>query len=352
MKTHPYNASHRSSRLRPRWFVGSGALLFAATLMALTHSGTLQAIGQQQQPAASNGQRQADDASPATAAAADAQAAAELALSQGQRERAADELVWQTIERLTHGGAFEAKLKQRVWAAGREVVGVGRYEQAGGRTGRVSMELMIPIAHGKCLMQQTCDGRLAWTREQVGDEVRLRRVDVGRLDELVPPDQRKASGSIAPGLRVGGLVELFERIHTDYRLRLVGGQLEGRAVWILRGAIRPETRQQILETAGRQDWPPLCPVEARVAIAAEDGPQDFGQGLPVRFEFWGQKASGEPSLISLLEVYDARAIEPAPQQHFRYETGGQDVDFTNDTERYLRRFGVRLTDSQRMMLWR
>src|SRR6056297_1258919 len=118
--------------------------------------------------------------------------------SRQQARQAAQPLIRDTLQRLTAGPAFDAKLTQHIWAQGREVVGVGRYEQAGEETGWFSMEMMVPTASGKCLLQQMSDGRLAWTREQVGDQVRLRRVDVGRLDELVPP--HKYDG-LRPGLR-------------------------------------------------------------------------------------------------------------------------------------------------------
>lgn len=294
-----------------------------------------------------------DDASVSTERAADSPS------ETIQAERAADRLIRDTIRRLTAGPAFDAKLTQHIWAHGREVVGVGRYEQAGEETGWFSMEMMIPTASGKCLLQQMSDGRLAWTREQVGERVRLRRVDVGRLDELVPSQHGNGS---RPGLRVGGLVELLQRIHTDYRLVRTAGRVDGRRVWVLRGSLREHVAESIAPSNGSA-WPGLCPREVLVAIAADRNEQGFGKGLLARIEFWSDRpdeVDGEAdsvqlaqrNLISLLKIYDARRINPAPQQHFSFETGESDVQFINDTERYVEMFGVKLTAKERVMLLR
>jgi hypothetical protein len=219
---------------------------------------------------------------------------------------------------------------------------------------------MVPTASGKCLLQQMSDGRLAWTREQVGTQVRLRRVDVGRLDELVPP--HKYDG-LRPGLRVGGLVELLQRIETDYDLTRTAGKVDGRRVWVLRGPLREPPANRIAAASEGDAWPTLCPREVLVAIAAEDHAEGFGKGLPVRIEFWNQRPEqvesagprvqlAQRNLISLLKIYDVRAINPAPQQHFSFETGESDVQFINETERYVQMFGVQLTAKERVMLLR
>ena len=46
-------------------------------------------------------------------------------------------LIREVINRLANGDAFDAKVRQRVWTAGRKVVGVGTYVQSGGGTGSV-----------------------------------------------------------------------------------------------------------------------------------------------------------------------------------------------------------------------
>ncbi len=88
-------------------------------------------------------------------------------------------LATRTIERLVYGDAFDAKLRQRVWVGGREIIGVGQYEQAGGGTGRYIMELSMHDGDNKQSLRQLSDGRLTWTRTQIGAEIAIGRVDLG-----------------------------------------------------------------------------------------------------------------------------------------------------------------------------
>lgn len=261
--------------------------------------------------------------------------------------RIASTIANRVLDYLTWGPPLEAKLRLRAWAAGREVVEVGYYQQAGRGTGRSQMGLQVPIAEGTARWQQVCDGRLAWTREELAGEVRVRRVDLGRLDELlsvqsaVDLENREGSESegsrITPRLRVGGLAEIVDRIQADYRLSVSEGHIEevdseGRIEKVRMLVIKGEMRTVILEAmqaAGGGVISPLVPRQVMIAIPADS----LAEPLPARIEFWSE-AKGR--LISLLEIYDSTTIEPPPIEHFRFEAGGD--DFVNETELYLRRF--------------
>lgn len=244
----------------------------------------------------------------------------------GASRQAAMAMAERIIEYLTLGPPLEAKLRQRVWAAGREVVEVGRYEQAGRGTGRLRMELQVPIADGTSRWQQTCDGRLAWTREEMAGEVRVRRVDLGRLDEVAAAAR---SQRVSPRLRVGGLAEIIDRIAADFSLRLYEGHIEGKPMIVLQGPFRKDVGENLMNRLKRETWPELVPRQVRIAVAADslDAP------LPSRIEFWTQP---DGRRISLLEIYDVAGIEPPGIDQFRFEPGGD--DFSNETELYLDRF--------------
>jgi hypothetical protein len=326
-------------------------------------------------------------------------------------------LLRRVITQIALGEAFDAKVRQRVWVGGREVIGVGTYEQAGDGSGRFNLQVAMHDGDGKHTLQQISDGRLAWTREQIGDEVTLRRVDVGRLDQWVHgsslSDQsgslagadtpRSLVGDLPPSVRVGGFAEILERLASDYRLKLVAGHLEDHEVWIVRGSLRNEVRAEMLADFLDNEWPELCPTEAVVAIAKTPNPEtQFGQGIPVRFEFWaspskitdevkrpfepdvatepdnavsvdvadeiqsstaspkaaqpspgtaaGQAASSR--LVSLIELYAIRPIASPPVGRFRFENQDMEVNFTNETDRYLSRYGIRITERQSRLLRR
>lgn len=287
-------------------------------------------------------------------------------------------LAQRTIERLALGDAFDAKLRQRIWVGGREVVGIGHYEQSGGGTGRFSFEMTIHDGDSRQSIRQISDGKLAWIRTQVGQSVTLRRVDLGRIDEVYR-EMTRAGGSqflrpagygtilaaeelTPPWMRVGGLVELVDRIAADYDLRVAKGTADDQPVWILRGVLNERAQTRMRAAAGRDSLTPLCPYEVRMAIAAAGDANGFGVGLPLRVEFWSQPEA-EPAtaaartappphepppaagsndaprgrLISLLEIYALRRIEPSPEERFRFKRDDPDVLFSNDTRHYLDR---------------
>lgn len=300
----------------------------------------------------------------------------------------ADLLVQRTIQRLALGDAFDAKLRQRTWVDGYEVVGIGHYEQSGGGTGRYSLEMTVHDGDQRHTNQQISDGKLAWIRTHLGPTITLRRIDLGRIDEFYREQSRQgllashpfhdantlvdAYQQVPPWMRVGGLVEIVEQIAADYELRLSKGFVEQQAVWILRGVIHEKTKARMSDSTNGAAWSERCPYEVRMAITAVGDQFGFGVGLPCRIEFWGQPTTvanrqfastpaADPSaeidsgqadhasqpdrpagnLISLLEIYSVRRIEPSPEERFRFEREDREVNFFNDTRHYLQRIAKR-----------
>ncbi len=302
----------------------------------------------------------------------------------------AQALAVRTMERLAHGDAFDATLRQRIWVAGREVPGVGYYEQSGGGSGRYCLEMTIHDGDSRQTMKQISDGKLAWQRSQIAGVITIRRIDLGRIDEYEQESVRKqnpaglsTSSAVAnhliahsvdpptadlpARLRAGGLVELLDQITADYELRLSKARIEKQPVWILRGTLKEAARARIQKAAGGEQLAALCPIEVRVAISATADANGFGAGLPVLIEFWSAPpvkptssvpvsatpvsaaipaetaATAPPAgrLISSLELYSMRRIQPSPEERFRFTSEDREVNFTNDTHRYLERIDSR-----------
>ena len=270
-------------------------------------------------------------------------------------------LLRQVIWRLAHGPAFIAKVRETVWATGRKVVGVGTYEQSGSGSGRFNLQITMHDGDGKHHFQQISDGKLAWTRSEVSGHVALRRVDVGRLDEWVRP--ANTPGGVAPRLRIGAWTEMLDLVDRDYIIRVDSATLQGNPVWVITGSLREQVRARILEESGRSSWPALCPTKVRIAIAATDDPDTgSGQLMPIRIEYWSDPILADPQaessalpegrLITLIELYSIRAIRAPPVERFRFDNQDAEVNFVNETERYIERFGVELTAGQRRALQR
>ena len=272
-------------------------------------------------------------------------------------------LLRQVLAMVVHGPAFHAKVRETVWTNGRAVVGVGTYEQAGGSSGRFNLQVTMHDGDGKHRLQQISDGRLAWTRTEIAGGVSLRRVDVGRLDEWV----RNSLGEteLAPRLTVGAWAELLCNVERDYTLDVVAASLEEEAVWVLTGELRDDRRTRIHQANARKDkeWPMLYPTRIRIAVRAKSDPKTrIGELLPIRFEFWSDPiaasededdpAAKNGRLITLIELYAIQPINPPSAERFRFENQDDEVNFTNETDRYIEQFGVQLTERELRQLRR
>ncbi|WP_372721351.1 hypothetical protein [Novipirellula sp.] len=271
-----------------------------------------------------------------------------------ENEEAAKKLLRRVIFQLASGPAFESKVRQRVWTTGREVVGVGTYEQSGHTTGQFNFQMTMHDGEGKHTLQQMSDGRLAWTRSEVAGEISLRRVDVARLDEWSASSPRE--NALPLRVRVGGWIELLEQIQPEHQLQIASGRLQGQPVWVVTATLPESKQDKVMQTSGREEWPTLYPVKVSVVISKVGNKESgFGKFMPLRIEHWS-RAMDEPTdseaeeisqaerLISLVELYSIRQIAPPPIERFRFENRDAEVNFTNETDRYLKRFGVNVAE--------
>lgn len=272
----------------------------------------------------------------------------------------AKQLLQRVLQQIALGPAFDAKVRETVWATGRQVVGVGTYEQAGRGTGQFNLQITMHDGDGKHRLQQISDGRLAWTRSEISGNVSLRRVDVGRLDEWVR--QSAQATPIAPRLKIGGWTEMLDQVDRDFVIRADGYTLKEQRVFLITGTLRSDVRAKTLADSGRERWPVLCPTKVRIAVAATSDPvTGFGALLPVRIEFWSDPIATPSSdgpvrpegrLITLIELYSIRPISAPPIERFRFDNNDAEVNFVNETERYIQQFGVQLSASQKRLLRR
>ena len=255
------------------------------------------------------------------------------------------------LRQLVSGAAFDAKVREIVWTTGREVIGVGTYEQSGENTGRFNLQLTMHDGKGKHRLQQISDGRLVWTRSEISEAVKLTRVEVGKLAGWAPGSTSEQP--IPPRLQVGAWAEMLGTLQRDYDLSVTTAKLKEKPVFVITGQLREQKRKAVLSKAKRSDWPMLYPTQMRVAVNAEpDTDTNFGIYLPVRIEFWSDPITNSEDqvtgvrerkrrLITLVELYSIRPITTPSPERFRFDN--VNVDFTNETERYIQLHDAQLT---------
>ncbi len=265
----------------------------------------------------------------------------------------ASNLLQLVLRQLVSGAAFDAKVREIVWTTGREVIGVGTYEQSGENTGRFNLQLTMHDGKGKHRLQQISDGRLVWTRSEISEAVKLTRVEVGKLPGWAPGSTSEQP--IPPRLQVGAWAEMLGTLQRDYDLSVTTAKLKEKPVFVITGQLLEQKRKAVLSQAKRSDWPMLYPTQMRVAVNAErNSDTNFGIYLPVRIEFWsdpitdnGDQVTGvresKRRLITLVELYSIRPITRPSPERFRFDN--VNVDFTNETKRYIQLHDAQLTQS-------
>ncbi|PNY34497.1 hypothetical protein C2E31_23065 [Rhodopirellula baltica] len=277
--------------------------------------------------------------------------------TQQQNDRAS-EVIDQVIDRLGNGAPFDCIISQKIRTADREITGVGSYLQMGMGTGRFIFSMKVHDGDGKHTLFQISDGRLTWTRSQVDEDVSLSRVDVGWLDEGARALHRDSR--IKPSMKVGAIGEMLDTIRDQYDLSLGTSQLKGRPLVVVIGTLKQSRRDEMKSILGGQPWPETYPTRVNIAIAQHDDPKsNFGKGLPVRIEHLGEiprqgsddsadsNSGVKPHMISLLEFYSIRPVEPRPVERFRYDNQNTEIDFVNETARYEQKFGIHVSAKER-----
>ncbi len=350
-----------------------GVLLVIAAFGALWHTSTTLSASAEND----TNQISSENSSASSAASPDKTNIPQAANGSAQQSTAAAavSVLDKVILQIANGPAFDARLRQTIWTSGRDVTATGNYEQAGQGTGRYNMTLKLDDGAGRHRMQQISDGRLAWKRTEVGESISITRVNLGALTETVRLSGKKVP--LAPKLRVGGFVEMLDTIRRDYALNLQTGVLDNRQVLILEGELTDAARGRILGESGRTEWPELCPSYVRVAIAVADSQSDAGTeqpestqqsgadaGLPIRFEYCSDPVSvsaetgGDPVVtkrrptISLIEMYSVQRIATPPVERFEFSRSDSNVNFIDETQRYVQPYGLEMTDLQRKRLRR
>lgn len=293
-----------------------------------------------------------------------------------QSDPEAVQFLRQMLDFIGNGPAFDALVRETVWTSGRAVVGVGSYEQAGGGSGQYNLQLTMHDGDGKHRLQQISDGKLAWTRTEISGEINLRRVDVGRLEDWVRGTTDQLD--LSPKLKVGAWGEMLDTFQRDYALRMDTAILRKEAprgsdpaqiseskpvpMRVLIGDLKPQRRTEILRDAERTDWPYLYPTRVHVVVKANrDTKTGLGHWVPSRIEFWSDpiatvESNGSPKsrrrMITLIELYSLRQITPPPPERFRFDNQDAEINFVNETDRYVESYGVNLTLGQRRQLYR
>ena len=243
---------------------------------------------------------------------------------------AAAELLMRASAQLAQLGPLEAQMRQRVQMYGQQLVGAGRYRQSGpGKSPMSRMDLKLQLGDKAAAFQQVFDGQYLWIRRDHRQQVAITRADLNRQLESASVPAHRSIGA--------GLPRLLAALAHEYSFAAPRkGQLQGQAVWRLRGRRAPPA-------SADPRHPHLPPTQVEVVLGQDppfpyriamfndakgrlSGEQSSGSG-----ETSGRDSTGraQTTPVMMVEFYEVRFRAPLAAETFTFDPG--DVDFQDVT---------------------
>jgi hypothetical protein len=249
---------------------------------------------------------------------------------------------------------IEAKVKQRVFAFGQEVVGAGEYYQFGsGQPKLLRLDMKMQVGPQAATLLQICGRQNYWIRRQVPPaDARLEHVNLTRLaSALSRPDE---DGNHLPSdhwILLGGLSRLVESLHRNFDFASPRhARLGGMPVLVVQGRLKPE-RFRSMQAAGdaKKEVPSeQTPTAVTLTLGRAD---QLPPHFPYRIEFLRQlttpelQAANKVALegnqpvtkthLSILEFDEVRASIDLDPRLFEFEPGDEESE--DKTQTWLRK---------------
>jgi hypothetical protein len=239
----------------------------------------------------------------------------------------ANDVMEACLAQLYCGPSLVAQIRSTTHSAFGESVATGTYHKGGGQSGYQRYELQASTAGGNALLLQVNDGRLAWTRRQVGESVELRRVELSRIPNTTIHDPSAEQPRVPTRFRIYGVAELLDSAARNYQLAVKSGKLFGEPVWILSGPLREEARQRVRDVAGGK-VPDDLPTEVWIALSRR-----APLLAPLRIEYRAQTSADQQRVVSVVEFLEWKQVE-IDDSIFHYEPAEIDVALINETDLY------------------
>ncbi len=254
--------------------------------------------------------------------------------------------IWQAV----WGEPISCRVRQRIEMFDKELVGVGSYDQAGQGSGKLKWQMRLAAADAVTNYLQISDGRLFWTSHQVEEEIKLNRVDLGKIRERIGPVRQSdlSNPLLAIELAIGGQAEMLRNLYHRYQWEsAVPTKLDQQPIWLLTGQIRqtapiPAGRAPIDQTMVNASQTGLLPQRVRLSLGRTEQFPFF----PYRIEYFRQKADSQDvewetiTVVEFFEVSKPTVMEP---ELFQYEVRDSVEVIGDDTMNYLPASSLHLT---------
>ena len=195
-------------------------------------------------------------------------------------EAAATAILHRALHEAVWGIPARSEVRQEIVLNGQRSTGFGDFVRGGQGGGKLRMSLRLAAGNQFHHLIQVSDGELMYSHEEIAEESRRMRVDLGRIRErLVITTDSLNDPTIAMYLAVGGQAELLRKLCQQYRwLAARPGEVAGEPVIWLTGKVAEQPVQTRalaeIDTINR-DLFAFLPTYTEVAIGREEASFPF-----------------------------------------------------------------------------
>ncbi len=283
----------------------------------------------------------------AVLAASSRQMAGQEAAARPATSRTGRQLVQQAARDLANCPSLEVRLRQRVAAFDKQLVGSGIYLHQYTEQGlRIRLELKLQVADSLTTVLQVSDGQFLWLRRDMPHGTSLGRVDLERLNAAWSAGgNAKFAAMPASLLASGGLPRLLASIAENFSFHApVVAQLDSTPVWLVQGQWTPQVLAKLFpneqdkilegELPDLRRLPRQMPTSVDIVLRQPDL-------MPLRIDYRrlscddSTEAGNHDESLLVMEFYGVRHHESLDDGLFRYEPGSQEVE--DLTSLYLRK---------------
>lgn len=145
----------------------------------------------------------------------------------------------QARQRMLAYSSIQAKLVETVALTNRRFTINGTYLQGGGGELKLRLEYQVKLGDTEGSILEVCDGQVLWSRNQIGNDVRISRRDVRQILQAAA-DNGLPENLVTVELGFGGLPGLLASIEQSMQFdHFKEDTAEGRKLFVIEGGWKP-----------------------------------------------------------------------------------------------------------------
>ena len=253
---------------------------------------------------------------------------------------ASKQLLLRASERLKNWPALEANVRHRIDLFGEQLVGPGRYVQAGQGSPKARLELNFHADDFDSQVTQINDGRFLYIKSDSDKDAPMQRIDLSRLSPEKNEDPTLGSGATR-WMAMGGLAYLLQQLAEDFEFEEARKeQLDAIDVLVFKGKWKPARiaevcgKLKVLDKDGRVRFdklPDQLPTHVQITLGNEEPLRLFPYQIIYLKQTSDKSGRITQTPIATFEFFDVHPVAQLDPATFHIEKDATRLTDVTDT---------------------